>query len=71
MVSVLIAHGPAAMRYANTASHYALSSMDWRRAPRYTCYGFIICRRNHKMKNGRVLWDELCYRYDAGGAAGA
>jgi len=21
---------------------------------------------NHKMKNGRVLWDELCYRYDAG-----
>ena len=20
----------------------------------------------HKMKNGRTLWDELCYRYDSG-----
>lgn len=21
---------------------------------------------SHKMKNGRILWDELCYRYDSG-----
>ena len=21
---------------------------------------------SHKMKNGRTLWDELCYRYDSG-----
>ncbi|HCC52958.1 MAG TPA: alpha-glucuronidase, partial [Porphyromonadaceae bacterium] len=21
---------------------------------------------NHKMKSGRIFWDELCYKYDAG-----